>query len=704
MSVYGRSIRAVLQRYTLSSSTISFKPVSNIIKPFTATSRCYSTSLQEKLHQKSIKDPATFWSEAASRDLEWEKRFDDDVYNQADLIHPKWFKGGKISIVHNAIHRHINEGRGNHLAFLYDNGYNGVKESITYRQLKDRVEQLAETLASLGVSQGDTMPMIPEAIYGMLATAYLGAIHSVVFGGFAANELAKRIQDSKPKVILYGTCGIEPTRVIPYKPLVDEALKQTTYKVPYRLVYQRDVGPKVELSEGELDWVKTVESVKRSGKKQYPKPVAMDSTDPLYLLYTSGSTGVPKGVVRDTGGYTVALKYAMEHIFNLNIGDVMFTASDCGWVVGHSFIVYGPLLAGCTSVIYEGKPILPRDGPGAFWRIVEEYKVKCLFTAPTAIRAIKREDPEGKIMRKYKIDTLENLFLAGERSDPDTVTHFQNLLNIPIRDNYWQTESGWPITAACAKGNDSSSTRGTLVRVGSAGKPVPGFNVQVLAKKHDTHDDHMNESPIGEVHMPTSKSFEQANPGELGNLVVKLPLPPGCFTTLWKNEEGYVKSYFSRFPGYYDLTDAGLVDSDNYVHVMGRTDDVLNVAGHRLSAGGMEEIVSSHESVAECAVIGMKDELKGEKPVGFVVLKKGAGAGDVREELVNLVRTKIGPFACFHHLFICERLPKTRSGKILRKTMRAISNGEAYDVPATIEDVDVLKEIEKLFGNKKARL
>ncbi|KAI8618578.1 hypothetical protein BC830DRAFT_1108169 [Chytriomyces sp. MP71] len=561
------------------------------------------------------------------------------------------------------------------------------------------------------------MPMVPEAVFSMLACMRIGAVHAVVFGGFAGQELAKRIQDAKPKVVIYASCGLELTKVIPYKKNLDEALSLSTYSPPHFILLNRS---ELVINPFPADHIPfpTVYSYKTAILNAMPCPVVLPYNSPLYLLYTSGSTGKPKGVMRDVGGHALALKHAMDWILGVKKGDVFFSASDIGWVVGHTFIVYAPLIQGCATVLYEGKPVMPkREGAAAFWRIIEKYKVNALYTAPTALRAIRKEDPTGALIGKYNLKSLRDVFLAGERCDPDTAAFFTKKIGCPIRDNFWQTETGTPITGPCAMLSTDKGAHLTLPKMGSCGPPVPGFNLTVLVppKHHEAFGkDHLNlKAEPGNEYTddgePAHRYWVEASPGEVGSLVVKLPLPPGCFPTLWNNHEGYLKSYFSRFPGYYDLTDQGFIDEDGYVTVLGRTDDVLNVAGHRLSSGGMEEVVAGNSAVAECAVVGVKDGLKGEKPVGFVVLKAGdwtnASTSKIHADLVAAVRVKVGAVACFEKVVFVQRLPKTRSGKILRRSLRAIANGETYVIPATIEDPESLAEIAKLLGSgAKAKL
>ncbi|MEV4165901.1 propionyl-CoA synthetase [Nonomuraea dietziae] len=591
-----------------------------------------------------------FW-DAAARGITW------DVEPRTVYGEGRWFPDGRLNTCFNALDRHVLDGRGEQAALIYDSPVTGVKRTYTYAGLRDEVARAAGMLRDLGVGKGDTvviyMPMVPETVIAMLACARLGAVHSVVFGGFAAAELAVRVDHARPKVVLSASCGIEVSRVVPYKPLLDAALAQASHRPDAVVVLQR---PELtaELGEGRHDW---------AGFDSEPAGcVSVAATDPLYILYTSGTTGAPKGVVRDNGGHAVALHWSMSHVYGAAPGEVFWAASDVGWVVGHSYIVYGPLLAGCTSVLYEGKPVGTPD-PGAFWRVVAEHDVRTLFTAPTAIRAIRKEDPTGSYLRKHD---LRHLFLAGERLDPDTYHWASDLLGVPVIDHWWQTETGWPIAANCV------GIETLPIKPGSPTKPVPGYDVRIL-------------DPEG----------QECPPGVEGAVVIKLPLPPGCLSTLYRDDERFHAAYLSRFPGYYLTGDGGYFDEDGYLFVMGRTDDVINVAGHRLSTGAMEEVVATHPDVAECAVIGVADSLKGQLPVGFVVLKAGAerAADEIEAELVALVRERIGPVAAFKRAVVVGRLPKTRSGKILRGTMRAIAEGEEYRTPSTIEDPAALEEI-----------
>ncbi|KAJ3015330.1 hypothetical protein HKX48_004669 [Thoreauomyces humboldtii] len=667
------------------------KPAAVASKPPAAAGTLALATHQNKLHKESLEDPVGFWRRE-SKGIDWHTEcdkileFDSKKYKEPGY---SWFPNGRLNTCYNAVDRHVIAGNGGRTALIYDSPVTGVKDKISYAQLLHKVATFSAVLQSHGVKKGDTvvvyMPMVPEAVIAMLSCARLGAVHSVVFGGFAPKELAKRIEDCHPRVIVTATCGIEPKRIFKYKPMLQAAIDLCKHKPAACIILQRPQAPEaLDAKRGEHDWAKEVAAAEKRGAKA--ECTIVKATDPLYLLYTSGSTGVPKGVIRDNGGHAVALNWTMKNIVGMKAGDVFFSASDVGWVVGHSFIVYGPLIAGGTTIIYEGKPVGSPDA-GAFWRVVEEYQAMSLFTAPTAIRAVKRDDPKGELIKKYDISTLKNMFLVGERSDPDTVETYQRMLNIPVRDNYWQTETGWPITVACEMSSLSLSSQ---TKIGTAGPPIPGYDVRVLVPKstvvhEDNEDDH--------------HEYIEAKPCELGTLAIKLPLPPGTFPTLYKNHAGYLKSYFRKFPGYYDTADAGMIDEDGYVSIMSRTDDIINTAGHRLSTGGMEQIVSAHQDVAECAVIGAADKLKGELPLGFIVLKHGVNTTpeQITKDLKHAIRTQIGAIACFDKTFVVDRLPKTRSGKVLRRTLRAIANGTKYEVPATIEDESVLKELHKLF-------
>ncbi len=623
----------------------------------------------EDAYRRSLEDREGFWSIAAGA-IHWDKKW-DRVLDDSKAPFYQWFAGGKLNTCYNAIDYHVENGRKDQAAIIYDSPVTSTKQKITYGELQAKVAQFAGVLRSLGVEKGDRvviyMPMIPEAAVAMFACARIGAVHSLVFGGFASNELAIRIEDAKPRIVISASCGIEPKGAIPYKPLLDKAIELSRHKPEKCVIYQRP-QVKADLIPGrDIDWTDAIKGASPAGC------VSVNATDPLYILYTSGTTGVPKGVVRDNGGHAVALKWSMKHIYGVEPGDVYWAASDVGWVVGHSYIIYAPLLSGCTTIMYEGKPVGTPD-PGAFWRVISEYGVKVLFTAPTAFRAIKKEDPGGTYLEKYDISCLKYLFLAGERLDPDTYHWASDLLRIPVVDHWWQTETGWAIAANCM------GIEELPIKPGSPTKPVPGYDVRIL-----------NES-----------GKEQSN-GDDGVIGIRLPLPPGCLPTLWQKDDAYVKSYLSDYDGYYATGDGGYKDKDGYLYIMGRVDDVINVAGHRLSTGGMEEVVARHPDVAECAVIGVEDQLKGQVPVGFVVLKAGSAASgqEIQKSVVSMVRSEIGALACLKDVAVVKRLPKTRSGKILRATMRKIADGQKFNTPSTIEDPAVLGEIEvalKDFG------
>lgn len=614
-----------------------------------------------KTYQRSLDDPEGFWSDVA-KDIHWDTPF-TKVLDDGNVPFYKWFPDGKLNTCFNALDRHVENGRADQVALIYDSPVTDTIKRFSYRELRDLTANFSGVLSEQGVSKGDTviiyMPMVPEAMIAMLACARIGAIHSVVFGGFAANELATRINDAQPKVIVSASCGIEVNRIIEYKPLLDAAIATASHKPESCIILQRPQC-KANLVDGrDLDWQEA------SAKAIAVDCVSVNATDPLYILYTSGTTGTPKGVLRDNGGHAVALKWSMNNIYNINPGDVFWSASDVGWVVGHSYIVYAPLLHGCTTVLYEGKPIGTPDA-GAFWRVIEQHKVNALFTAPTAFRAIKGNDPDGKFIKDYDLSSLQALFLAGERCDPATIEWAEAKLNVPVIDHWWQTETGWAITANCM------GLEPFPVKHGSASRPVPGYNLQVLDEKG-----------------------KQLPAGEMGKMALKLPLPPGCLQTLWKNNQAYIDAYLSVYDGYYITWDAGYIDEDGDVWVMSRLGDVINVAGHRLSTGGMEEVLAAHPDVAECAVIGVHDELKGQLPMGLVVLNSGAviDQGTIIKDLIARVRNDIGPVAAFKKVVILKRLPKTRSGKILRGTMKKIADGETYNIPATIDDVTILDEI-----------
>ncbi len=615
----------------------------------------------DAVFQSSVENPEAFWAEAA-KGITWYKEY-DKILDDSNPPFYKWFPGGKMNTCYNAVDRHVENGRADQVAIIYDSPVTDTLVKITYKELLEKVSTFAGALASQGVTKGDTvviyMPMIPEAAIAMLACARLGAIHSVVFGGFAPHELAIRIDHAQPKVIITASGAIEGVKTLEYKPLVDSAIEQSTHEVSKVILFQRDFVKSTMIDGRDLDWVEL------AGSSEPADCVEVDATDPLYILYTSGTTGMPKGVLRDNGGHAVALHWSMKNLYDIDPGDVWWSASDVGWVVGHSYIVYAPLLQGSTTVFYEGKPIGTPDA-GAFWRVISEHKVKALFTAPTAFRAIKKEDPEGKFFEKYDTSCFECLYLAGERLDPDTLHWAEDLLSVPVIDHWWQTETGWAIVGNC-RGIEELP-----VKEGSPTKALPGYDVRIV-------DDE------GEV-VPK---------GTEGNIVVKLPLPPGTLTTLWRNDDRYIQSYMTKFPGYYETSDGGFIDEDGYVFVMGRMDDVINIAGHRLSTGAMEEIISNHPDVAECAVFGADDQLKGQLPVGLFVVKAGVtrDGDEIKTELVKMVRESIGPIACFRDACQVVRLPKTRSGKILRGTMRSIANSKEYRMPSTIDDPTILDEI-----------
>lgn len=611
------------------------------------------------------RDPEGFWAEAA-REIDWFKPAMQILEEKDGLS--RWFVGAETNSCWNAVDRHVKAGRGEQVAIIYDSAMLGRVEKITYADLLDRVASFAGVLQRHGVSKGDRvllyMPMVPEAAVAMLACARLGAIHSVVFGGFAAKELATRIDDATPKLIVSASCGLEPGRVVAYKPLIDKAIEMSAHKVSACIVLQREAEAAMLIEGRDFDWQDEVEKALAASAKPDCVPVA--ATDPLYVLYTSGTTGKPKGVVRDNGGHMVALKWSMKNVYDMDPGEVFWAASDVGWVVGHSYIVYAPLFHGCTTILFEGKPVGTPDA-GTYWRIIAEHGVKALFTAPTAFRAIRKEDPKAELIGNYDLSKFEVLYLAGERADPDTIQWAEKALSgRPVIDHWWQTETGWPMVS-----NPMGIER-LPVKYGSPTVPLPGYDIHVV-----------------------DEAGRQVGPNTTGAIVVKLPLPPGCLPTLWENEQGFRESYLTEFPGYYKTADAGYLDEDGYLYVMSRTDDIINVAGHRLSTGGMEEVLAEHPDVAECAVIGIADRLKGQVPVGFLVLNAGVNreAGEIEAEAVQLIRDRIGPVAAFKTAMVVKRLPKTRSGKILRGTMRKIADGEEWTTPATIDDPAILDEI-----------
>ncbi len=615
----------------------------------------------DAVYQRSVAQPEEFWAEAAAEIdwvTPWERVLDD---SRAPFY--RWFAGGQMNTCYNALDRHVDRGRADQLALIYDSPVTDTVKTFTYRELRDAVATFAGALAAQGVERGDRvviyMPMVPEAAIAMLACARLGAIHSVVFGGFAASELAGRIEDAQPKVVVSASCGIEPGRLIAYKPLLDAAIDLVQTKPSACIIVQRP-QLKAELQPGrDITWEQAMADA------QPADCVAVEATDPLYILYTSGTTGLPKGIVRDNGGHAVALKWSMKNLYGVDPGEVYWAASDVGWVVGHSYIVYAPLLHGCTTVLYEGKPVGTPD-PGAFWRVISEHGVSTMFTAPTAFRAIRQQDPEGAHIKRYDLSRFRTLFLAGERCDPETLHWAEETLRVPVIDHWWQTETGWAIAANCI------GIELLPVVPGSPTLPAPGWQLKVVDAAGD-----------------------DVPPGQTGALVIKLPMPPGATPTLWNAEERFKETYLSRFPGYYETADAGYIDEAGYVFVMARTDDIINVAGHRLSTGAIEEAMATHHDVAECAVIGAADQLKGQLPVGLVVLKAGVQRPheEIVQEVVRMVREQIGPVAAFKTAIVVDRLPKTRSGKILRATMRKIADGDQYTTPATIDDPAILGEI-----------
>ena len=621
-------------------------------------------------YRRAAKRPEEFWAEAAEA-IDWEQRW-DRVLDASRPPFYRWFPGARLNTCWNAVDRHVAAGRGERVALIWDSPVTGQIRQFTYRELRDEVARLAGVLTGLGVVKGERvliyMPMVPEAAFAMLACARIGAIHSVVFGGFAAHELATRIDDAKPRVILSASCGVEVARVVPYKPLLDAAIAEARSKPEHCVILQRPMCHAELIAARDRDWHELIAAARPADC------VPVLATDPLYILYTSGTTGVPKGVVRDNGGHAVALHWSLRSIYGVQPDDVFWTASDVGWVVGHSYIVYAPLLLGCTTVMYEGKPVGTPDA-GAFWRVIEQHGVRVFFTAPTAFRAIKREDPEGRLIRGRDLGEFRALFLAGERADPPTVAWAENKLGVPVIDHWWQTETGWPIGANCL------GIERLPVKHGSCTRAVPGWDVRVLDAEAEG-------------------AARELPAGEIGALAVKLPLPPGTLQTLWQADDRFIASYMSAFPGFYQTADAGLIDADGYIHVMTRTDDIINVAAHRLSTGEIEEVLAAHPDVAECAVIGVADALKGQVPLGLLVLKAGVerDASEIEREAVELVRERIGPVASFKTALAVRGLPKTRSGKILRGTMRRIADGQDYPLPATIEDPAVLGEITEVLA------
>ncbi|WP_257789340.1 MULTISPECIES: propionyl-CoA synthetase [Campylobacter] len=624
-----------------------------------------SSSPYQESYELSINEPENFWAQAAQK-VHWYNEWDKVLDDSGD--HYKWFVGGCMNSCYNALDLHIHNNRGDQLALIYDSPVTDTKKKYTYRQLRDRVAKVAGILTNKGVVKGDRvviyMPMIAEAVIAMLACARIGAIHSVVFGGFAAHELATRIEDAKPRLVISASCGIEVSNIIPYKPILDEAIKQSSHKPTTCLIWQRPQYKANMLPWRDVDW----ESEEEKTKGVDCVPVL--ATDPLYILYTSGTTGSPKGVIRSNGGHSVAMKWSMDNIYNAKPGDVFFAASDVGWVVGHSYIVYGPLMNGCTTIVYEGKPVRTPN-PGAFWRIVDEYKVNVLFSAPTAFRAIRREDAKGDLIKNYNLDSLRAIFVAGERCDSDTLKWIMKVTKKTVVDNWWQTETGWAIVA------NPLGLEEMPIKPGSPTKPMPGFNLKVL-----------------------DEDGKELGPGKKGALCLKLPLPPACLMGIWENDERYRKGYLDHFKGYYLTGDTGYIDKDGYVYVLGRMDGIINVAGHRLSTGEMEEIIAKHPDIAECAVIGVNDELKGEVPMGFIVLKQGIERDHrgIVDGAIALIRQEIGAVASFKLACVVNALPKTRSGKILRKNLKELADGVECKIPATIEDASVLDHCKEVIA------
>ncbi|MGA0214081.1 MAG: propionyl-CoA synthetase [Pelagibacteraceae bacterium] len=627
----------------------------------------------KKIYEQSIKDKENFWKKV-SDDVFWYQK-PEKILNTENPPFYKWFEDGVTNTCYNALDFHVDNGLGDKVALIWDSAITNTKEKYTFNQLKEKVSLFAGALKNQNIQKGDRviiyMPMIPEAVIAMLACARIGAIHSVVFGGFASNELANRIDDSKAKLIISASCGYEPGKTVEYKPLINKAIELAKHKPDRCIIFQRKnfkatLDPKLD-----IEWDEVLKDAKPTECEK------MKGSDYAYILYTSGTTGLPKGIVRDIGGHIVALKWTMKNVYNINPDDVWWSASDIGWIVGHSYIVYGPLFYGCTTILFEGKPVGTPDA-GTFWRIVSEHKVKSLFTAPTAIRAIKKEDPNGEFFKKYDLSNFKCLFLAGERADPDTIKWAEKLLKVPVLDHWWQTETSWAISGNC------TGIESFPVKYGSAFKPVPGYNLKIL-----------------------NNEGKELEPGKMGDIVVKLPLPPGTFPTLWNADERYKLNYMTNYPGYYQTYDAGHIDEDGYVWIMSRTDDIINVAGHRLSTGSIEEVLAEHKDVAECAVIGIADKLKGQLPIGLLALKAGVTKDkkEIISECVAMVREKVGPVAAFKTAIVVKRLPKTRSGKVLRGTVRKIADNETYKMPATIDDPAILDEIKKdLIDNNILKL